>query len=288
MNGFRKTIILMKGRYYVNEKISVIMSVYNNADTVEKAIESILAQTYPYWVMIICDDGSSDRTYDIISSYQQQYPERFILLRNETNKKMPYSLNRCLECVETEFVARMDGDDWSTPDRFEKQIAFLRSNPEYDLVGTGITVFDGEKRIASIIRTPVPTRETMLHENAFSHATIMTYKRVYDELGGYSLNPSAVRVEDVDLWCRFLAKGFRGYNLEDELYVILENADAAKRRTFKARLNNAITRRRGYQLLGFSALKCIMPYVQLLYAFIPTPIYRIIHTQRLRRNRRST
>lgn len=269
----------------MSDTVSVIMATYNCADTVEKAINSILAQTYSDWVMVICDDGSSDATPEILNRYKAQYPDKFIILQNETNQKLPYSLNRCLEYVRTELVARMDGDDWSLPERFEKQVSFLRTHPEYDLVGTGVTVFDGEKNIASIIRTPEPTRETMLRQNAFSHATIMTYKRVYDGLGGYSLDPTAVRVEDVDLWCRFLAAGFKGYNLPDELYVILEDRNAVKRRTFRARLNSAKTRCRGYKLMGFHGLVCYKPYLHILKAFVPASVQQKFHTWNLRRTR---
>lgn len=271
----------------MNDKVSVIMATYNCAATVEKALDSILAQTYENWVMIICDDGSTDHTPKILNRYKAQYPDKFVLLRNETNRKLPYSLNHCLEHVETELVARMDGDDWSAPDRFQKQVSFLKEHPEYDLVGTGVAVSDGEKKIASIIKTPVPTKKTMLRQNAFSHATIMTYKRVYDELGGYSLDPTVIRVEDVDLWCRFLAKGFKGYNLPDELYVILENIDAVKRRTLQARLNGARTRCRGYKLMGFRGFVCYRPYLSVLKAFVPTSLYRSIHAWKLKHSDRT-
>lgn len=268
-------------------KISVIMATYNCEKTVAQAIDSILAQTYKNWVMIICDDGSSDNTFEILQRYKQDYPEKFVIIRNEKNSKLPYSLNHCLQYVQTDLVARMDGDDWSTPDRFEKQVAFLLAHPEYDLVGTGVTVFDGEKNIASIIKTPEPTKDTMLRSNAFSHATIMTYKRVYDALNGYSLDPTVERVEDVDLWCRFLAAGFRGYNLPDELYVILEDINAVKRRTLRSRLNSARTRYRGYKLMGFKGFTCYKPYISVLKAFVPVSVYRKIHAWKLNHSDRT-
>ncbi len=265
----------------MNDKISVIMACYNCAGTIRKAINSILEQTYENWVMICCDDGSNDNTLEILNQYKMQYPDRFVIIQNQSNKKLPYSLNHCLKYVETEFVARMDGDDWSAPNRFEKQIQYLKSHREIDLVGTGVTVWDGQKKIASIIKTPNPTRETMLHSNAFSHATIMTYKRVYDALGGYSLDPMVLRVEDVDLWCRFLAAGFHGHNIPDELYVILEDTNAAKRRNFQARVNSARTRSRGYRLLGFRGITCYKPYFNVLKAFVPIGIYRKLHSWKL-------
>ena len=131
----------------MNDKISVIMATYNCEKTVEKAIDSILAQTYENWVTIICDDGSADGTLEILRRYEREHPGKFVIIQNEENKKLPYSLNHCLQYVQTDLVARMDGDDWSAPDRFEKQVAFLKEHPEYDLVGTGVTVFDGEKKI---------------------------------------------------------------------------------------------------------------------------------------------
>lgn len=266
----------------VNDQVSVIMATYNCEKTVDKAIQSILAQTYTNWVMIICDDGSTDGTLEILRRYQQDYPDKFEIIQNDGNKKLPYSLNHCLEHVKTELVARMDGDDWSTPDRLEKQVAFLKAHPEYDLVGTGVTVSDGEKKIASIIKTPNPTKETMLRQNAFSHATIMTYKRVYDALGGYSLDPTVLRVEDVDLWCRFLTAGFKGYNMPDELYAILEDANAVRRRTLQARLNEAKTRCRGYKLMGFRGWVCYKPYLMMCKAFVPVCLYQRLHAWKLK------
>lgn len=269
-----------------DEKISVLLACYNCEKTLAKAIDSILAQTYDDWVLICCDDGSRDGTWEILQDYQRRFPDKFVLLRNEVNRKLPYSLNRCLEQVQTELVARMDADDWCLPERFEKQLAFLKAHPEYDLVGTGVTVSDGKNRVTSIIKVPEPTRETMLRQNAFSHASIMTYKRVYDALGGYSLEPFVERVEDVDLWCRFLAAGFRGYNLPDELYVIVEDQSAVKRRKLRARLNSARTRTRGYRLMGIRGIRCYLPYVNVLKAFIPDRAYLALHNWKL--NRRKT
>lgn len=271
----------------MKDKISVIMAVHNCAKTVDKAIESIMSQTYTNWVMIICDDGSTDNTLEIVKGYEAKYPDKFKVIQNDGNKKLPYSLNHCLEHVETDIVARMDGDDWSTPDRFEKQITYLKAHPEIVLVGTGVAVSDGEKKIGSIIKTPVPTKETMTTQNAFSHATIMTYKHVYDALNGYSLDPSVLRVEDVDLWCRFLAAGYVGHNIPDELYVILEDVNAVKRRSFSARWNEAKTRHNGYRLMGFKGWVTIKPYFGILKSLVPTKLYQIIHEYRFKKNKLS-
>ena len=105
------------------------MSVYNAQDTLRESIDSILAQTYTDWEFIICNDCSSDATQDILDEYRARYPEKFVLIRNDENKHLAYSLNRCLEKATGYYVARMDGDDLSTPDRFEKQVVFLEQHP---------------------------------------------------------------------------------------------------------------------------------------------------------------
>lgn len=273
----------------MNGKVSVIMAVYNCADTINKAIDSILAQTYENWVMIICDDGSTDATWDILNQYRAQYPDRFVLMQNEENKKLPYSLNRCLTQVDTELVARMDGDDWSAPERFEKQVHFLQTHPEYDLVGTGIRVSTGNEVLTTIIQPLTPVPEDMLHCNCFSHATIMTYKRVYDALDGYSSDPSVERCEDLDLWSRFFAAGFHGYNLPDELYTILEDENAVRRRDLRNRLNTAKTLNNAYKRMNLKGFACFRKaYFQVFTYFIPMGIYKKLHiwkmTQRTKKN----
>ncbi len=268
-----------------NDKVSIIMACYNCEKTMGKAIKSILNQTYTNWVMICCDDGSADSTYEKLKEYERAYPDKFVIIKNEGNKKLPYSLNHCLEYVETELVARMDADDWCDPTRLEKQVTILKNNPDIDLVGTGICVSNGHERVGSIIRPENPKPEDMLKAHCFSHATILTYKRVYDELGGYSLDPRVLRVEDADLWCRFFAAGFKGYNLKEELYTILEDENAVKRRTLQSRINGAITLYRGYRLMGLKGIKCYKPFLKIILFFLPSGVYKRIHLKNLNKDK---
>ncbi|MBE5798420.1 MAG: glycosyltransferase [Clostridiales bacterium] len=272
----------------MNSTISVIMATYNCEKTVDKAIQSVLAQTYADWVMIICDDGSSDGTLEILKAYEQQYPGRFVILQNDGNRKLPYSLNHCLKYVKTDIVARMDGDDWSMPERFEKQIEYLRAHPDVDLVGTGIVVSDGENTLTTIVQPKEPKPEDMLASNCFSHATIMTYKRVYDALGGYSLDPTVERCEDLDLWSRFFVEGFVGHNLPDKLYAILEDENAVHRRDLKNRINTAKTLSAAYKRMGLKGFRCFKKaYFQVLTYFLPMCIYKKLHVWKMSQRTRS-
>ena len=269
----------------MNKKISVIMACYNCEDTLRAAIDSILRQTYTEWEMICCNDGSSDGTLAILNEYKEKYPDRIIVIDNGSNKKLPYSLNSCLSQVKTELVARMDADDVCSPDRFEIQVKYLSEHPECDLIGTGIAVSDGSTVKAEMILPSIPEPKDMLHCSCFNHATIMTYKRIYDELGGYSLEKRAERCEDVDLWSRFMQRGFVGHNIPDLLYTVIEDDNAVKRRSLSSRINLAKTRRvicKRLGLRGFSAIK--RTYGQILLAFIPTPIYKWLHLKRIAKN----
>lgn len=240
--------------------ISVIMSVYNAEDYLVDAIESILNQTYEDWEFIICNDGSTDGTQKILNQYKEKFPDKFVLLQNDSNKFLPYSLNRCIEAANGEYIARMDGDDKSVPDRFEKQIRFLQEHPEYDLVGAAMQRFD-EKKLADLVKKPADVDRNFIRNDVpFNHATIMTYKRVYEALGGYTVSPRTVRGQDYDLWFRFFYKGFRGYNLQEPLYLVRENMAAIKRRTFKVRWNAFKTTCIGYKLLGFPRRWLVKPF----------------------------
>lgn len=252
-------------------KISILMGIYNCADTLGEAIDSILAQTYDDWELILCDDCSSDGTYDAAKKYADAMPEKIILLRNEKNSRLAFTLNRCLEKATGTFVARMDGDDKCAPDRFEKQIAYLKAHPDAVLCGTAMQRFDDSGKLGSIdVRPAEPDKSTPHTAVPFNHATILAYKSCYDALGGYTVCPRTVRGQDRDLWYRFFAKGFKGVNTDEPLYFVRENETAIKRRTAKVRWNSFRTDIMGYRLLNYPLTWYVRPVLNLLKIFVPT------------------
>ena len=131
--------------------VSIIMGAYNCENTIYDCMESILKQTYENWEFIICDDCSSDHTLEILKKYEKN-DKRIHILHNEKNMRLAASLNRCLEVAHGKYVARMDADDISMPDRLEKQVEFLESHSEYDVTGCNRMVFDenGDKGIRKV------------------------------------------------------------------------------------------------------------------------------------------
>ena len=251
-------------------KISILMGIYNCAKTLPEAIDSILSQTYTNWELILCDDCSTDDTYAVAEGYRKRFPDKILLLKNEKNSKLAFTLNHCLEAATGEFVARMDGDDKSVPERFEKQVAFLRGHPNIVLVGTGMQRFYDDGSFGTVATCPeYPDRFTPAKQLAFNHATILAYKWVYDQLGGYTVCPRTVRGQDRDLWYRFFDAGLKGANLQEPLYMVREDVDAIKRRTAKDRWISYQTTVYGYRLLHYPIHWYIKPTLGLLKCLVP-------------------
>ena len=122
-------------------RISVLMGIYNCAPTLQEALNSLYDQTYQGFKIILCDDGSHDDTLKIAEENARLH-ENVIVIKNDRNMGLNYTLNHCLKYADTEYIARMDGDDISVPTRFEKEIKFLDEHPEYAVVSAPMIYFD--------------------------------------------------------------------------------------------------------------------------------------------------
>lgn len=258
-------------------RISVIMGIYNCAPTLAEALDSLIAQSFWDFKVIMCDDGSTDNTIEVAQSYVNKYPDKFIIIRNECNMGLNYTLNHCLEYVDTEFVARMDGDDISLPTRFEKEIEFLELHPEYSIVSTPMIYFDdcgefrrgkGRGEIKSI---------DFVQGSPFCHAPCMVRTEAYRSVGGYSVDKRLLRVEDYHLWFKMYANGFRGYVLSDPLYMMRDDRKAIGRRNWRNRINEFHVRRIGYSMLSIPWYKRRYMFRPIIVGLMPTCIYNILH-----------
>lgn len=270
-------------------KVSVIMGIYNCEDTLAEAIDSILNQTYTNWELIMCDDGSTDGTYALAQEYQRKKPDKIILLKNDHNMKLSYTLNRCLAAATGELIARMDGDDISQSERIQVQVEFLKKHPDIHMVGSSIKCFDeaGPHEIRHY--TPFPDAKSMMDKKEpFYHPTILTYKKVFDVLEGYTDLDWTERTEDLDLYFRFFYAGFKGANIGKVLYNARVNFESIKKRTKQNRINYLRTLSHGYKLLGLPKIKLIRPaLVTLIKLLIPaSTLFKI--QQKMRKTAKST
>ena len=181
-------------------RISVLIGIYNCASTLVEALDSLYAQTFKDFKIILCEDGSTDDTYAVAKEYAEKH-DNIILLRNEKNMGLNYTLNRCLEYADTEYCARMDGDDISLPTRFEKEIEFLDKNPEYAVVSCPMIHFDenGEIFRGKVLEGKAD-KNVFNYGSPFCHAPSMIRTTTLKEVGGYTMHKRLIRVEDYDLW----------------------------------------------------------------------------------------
>lgn len=267
-----------------NPEISVIMGIYNCERTLDEAIESILKQTYTGWKMIMCDDASTDNTYAVAEKYIKEYPDKFILIKNEKNMGLNYTLNHCLKYADTEYIARMDGDDISLPERFEKQIKFFENNPEYAVVSTQMEYFDEQGVFGKNNSSGEPLRENIVKSTPFCHAPCMVKREAYEAVNGYSVSKKILRVEDYELWIKMYAAGYRGYNLPEVLYKMRDDRNATKRRKFKYRINEAYVRYLAVKRLKLKKRYLIYTLRPILVGVLPSGIYTYLHKKRLKGN----
>ena len=263
-------------------RISIISGIYNCAETLSEAIESILAQTITDWEWILCDDASDDDTYREAKKYTDRYPGKFILLRNERNMGLNYTLNRCLQYTKGKYIARMDGDDLCSPERFAEELQCLEENLEIAIVSTDMEFFDETGTWGRISHPEYPQNRDFLGGSPFCHAPCMVRKEAYDAVSGYSVDRKLLRVEDYHLWIKMYAKGFRGQNIGKPLYQMRDDRNAYSRRKFRYRINEAYVR-----LLLVKELK--LPFYTVVYALrpiivglLPGKLYDLLHKRNLR------
>lgn len=261
-------------------KISILMSIYNtnNETLVRPAIESILNQTYTNFEFIICDDGSTDGSFELVKKLTAG-DDRCVLFQNKLNVGLAQSLNNCLKKAKGEYIARMDADDISILDRFEREVKFLDSNPEYALVSGWGELFD-DNGVYGLRKYPeYPQNKDMLFGPPFLHAGMMMRKKVLKKLGGYRVCKETLRAEDYDLWMRMYAAGYKGYNLQSPIYMWREDKNAYKRRKYKFRLDEAKVRYKGFKSLGLFPIGYIYVLKPLIVGLIPQRILRVLRKE---------
>lgn len=201
------------------------MPCYNAAEYVIDACYSILNQTFQMWSLIAIDDGSCDATYQLLKTIADT---RITIIRNHSNRGIVNSLNTGIDLCTTKYIARMDSDDISHPERLEKQFKFMELNDHIDICGGQIN------RISSntVTKSNYPTsssdiREALLYSNPIAHPTVMARTAVLKDAGGYRETKCfGASIEDYDLWLRLSLKGTEFANLNDILldYMIRPNS----------------------------------------------------------------
>ncbi|HHL40764.1 MAG TPA: glycosyltransferase [Deltaproteobacteria bacterium] len=197
-------------------KVTVLMSVYNCERYVGEAVESILGQTFEDFEFLIYNDGSTDSTADVLAGFKDS---RLQVIHQE-NVGLTRTLNRGLQAARGQYIARMDADDVSRPERLEKQVAFLDANPDYALVGSWYVRFNREDGIYLDVSEPVTNEEigkVIKYASPFAHGSVTFRKDCVLAVGGY--NEDYRFMQDRELWIRLAAR-YKVCNLPEHLYML--------------------------------------------------------------------
>ena len=196
--------------------LSILVPAYNAERYIRQALTSLLKQTYPHIEILVCDDGSTDKTIEIIDSIVDA---RIKLFRNDKNRGKNYTANYLLEKSGGQYISVHDADDVSLPIRFEKQMAFLVNHPEYALCGTNFIGFLDNGKIINKSNLELNSdqiRSKIKSSSQFHGPTIVFRKDILTEVGGFYRY--FTRAEDIDFTMR-VAEKFETANLKEHLYL---------------------------------------------------------------------
>lgn len=180
-------------------KISIGIPFYNAEKYLKFAIQSVIAQSYENWELILVDDGSSDNSLEVAQEFALK-DARIRVICDGKNRKLPYRLNQLITESKGDFIARMDADDIMYPDRLKIELSFLIEHQHYDLVSGGIVSIDHKN---NVIGMRAVNKLITINKDSGSypivHPTVMARKDWYLR-NLYSLDYP--RAEDYELWCR--------------------------------------------------------------------------------------
>lgn len=198
--------------------ISVVMAIYNEPiEWIKESIDSILNQTYKDFEFIIVNDNPERiENHQILECYSIK-DGRINVIHNLTNLGLTKSLNIAVRLAKGEFIARMDADDVSMPERFEKQLSLMKSNPDCDYSGTDAILFS-KLKIEGIRKTPlnnIQLANILFTSNPICHPSVIFRKK---SINVYSLyDEECLKSQDYELWLRFLVEGKKYMGLPESL-----------------------------------------------------------------------
>jgi len=206
---------LSSGIKMKNPKVTVLMSVYNGEKYLREAVDSILGQTFKDFEFLIINDGSTDKTGEILKSYNDP---RIKIINNEKNIGLTKSLNTGLRLARGEYIARQDADDISLPTRLEKELKFLEQNSNVALVGTDYLFINEKGKVFHVVRCLNGRRklkEKLLEGNQFGHGSVMMRKECIHRVGTY--REEFRFAQDYDFYLR-LVEVYDVANISEPLY----------------------------------------------------------------------
>ena len=229
----------------MNPEISIGLTYYNSVDTIKDALQSIFAQSFQDWELIIVDDNSTDGSFEIVQSINDP---RVRVYREKEKKGFVGALNLMTQMSMGKYYARMDADDMMHPERLSKQIDYLKSNAYVDAVDTSMYSMDRECRAIGVRHAGlIDSRPaTLLRGGFLHHATVMGRTEWFQK---NPYNPKYIRAEDCELWCRTY-KTSHFARINEALYFVREGLVNVNNYLLSCKTVRQITRTYGPRYAG--------------------------------------
>lgn len=227
------------------------MSIYNqkNMEHLEEAIMSILRQSFADFEFIIYNDGSDSETAAYLRKYEE-LDDRVVLIDNPVNHGLAYSLNTCIDVARGRYLARMDDDDISAGNRLQIQYDYMENHPDIAYVGCNAGLLDKHGVWGYRAMPENPDASSFLKCSPFIHPTVMIRRKIFEESDAYHASKENWRCEDYELFMRLHKLGYKGRNIQKNLFFYREDRDSYTKRKFCYRMNELRLRYRNFKELG--------------------------------------
>ena len=252
-----------------NIEISVVMAEYNtNPDDLKEAIQSILNQTFKEFEFIIVDDHGKNDLNKIVNDFNDS---RIRIIDNKSNKGFVYSLNNGIKNAKGKYIVRMDTDDISDKRRIEILYNFIKSHPEYAVVGTKAIEFSGKEKSGILGKSGEKKKKNIMRGDIVIHASAIMKKEAIEKIGYYK---EYKRAEDLVLWCELLINNYRLYMLDDELYYYRVNLSDYNKRKLKYRKDEIRARFKYYPLMNANLIDYMFIFKSIISGILPNKLIK--------------
>lgn len=213
----------------MNPTVSILMPVFKTAPYLQEAVDSILSQSFRDFELIVLDDCSPDNSEEILDQYNDPRIVRYV---GTENQGLSNVLNIGMGMAKGKYIARMDSDDISLPERLKTQVDYLESHPDVDLCSCGMQLFGAKDGTWVRESNPEKVKITALFFSPILHASSVWRKDAFEQ-AGLRFRQEMVPAEDYDMWCRALSKELKLINLPDCLYLYRIRPDQATENTVR-------------------------------------------------------
>jgi glycosyltransferase involved in cell wall biosynthesis len=216
--------------------VSILMPVYNAEKHLAEAIESILNQSFTDFEFLIINDGSTDRSEDIILSFSDP---RIRYIKNESNLKLIKILNKGIQLCTGKYIVRMDADDISHPERIQKQVEFMESNPEIGICGSWFETFGNvENKVVKYKESHDEIMTRMLYQCHFCHPSIIIRSEIFEDSEMY-FDENYPHAEDYDFYLK-ASKKWKFHNLQEVLLKYRIHGESVSNKNRSIQIENSL------------------------------------------------